>query len=176
MLTASLGALCRNQSGHRRHACREHGREWRRSGNRGSLDARLANTLCIVNSELVSYATATLTGTGRYSLSNLYRGLYGTAIASHSSGAPFALLNSAAIFKFDLPSQYVGRQICIKLQSFNVFGGGLQNLAGCTAYTFTPTGVAIDHPVAEAVEVSSGAWDFGAVTDSPVMTDDWAPR
>ena len=138
-----------------------------------SLDARLANTLCIVDSELVSYATATLTGTGRYSLSYLYRGLYGTAVASHSSGAPFAFLNSAAIFKFDLPSQYVGRQISIKLQSFNVFGGGLQNLAGCTAYMFTPTGVAIDHPVAEAVEVSSGAWDFGAVTDSPVMTDDW---
>ena len=125
-------------------------------------------------SELVLYATATLTGTGRYSLNYLYRGLYGTAVASHSSGAPFAFLNSAAIFKFDLPSHICrhGRS-SIKLQSFNVFGGGLQNLAGCTAYTFTPTGVAIDHPVAEAVEVSSGAWDFGAVTDSPVMTDDW---
>jgi hypothetical protein len=47
--------------------------------NATALDAQLANTLCIVDSELVSYATATLTSANNYSLTYLYRGLYGTA-------------------------------------------------------------------------------------------------
>ena len=38
----------------------------------------------------------------------------------------------------------------IKLQSFNVFGGGVQDSSACAAYTYTPSGVAIDHPVARA--------------------------
>ena len=88
------------------------------------LDAQLANTLCIVNSELVSYATATLTSANHYSLTYLYRGLYGTAVATHSSGAPFARLDGTA-FEYDLPAQYVGKTLYIKLQSFNVFGGGV---------------------------------------------------
>ena len=104
-----------------------------------TLDAQLANTLCIVDAELVSYATATLTAAHQYSLTYLYRGLYSTAIAPHSTGAQFAFLNSGAIFKYDLPARYVGREIYIKLQSFNVFGGGVQNIAACTAYTYTPT-------------------------------------
>ena len=79
------------------------------------LDAQLANTLCIVDSELVSYATATLTSANHYSLTYLYRGLYGTAIASHSSGAPFARLDST-VFEYDLPAQYVGKTLYIKLQ------------------------------------------------------------
>ena len=107
-----------------------------------------------------------------YSLTTLYRGLYGTAIASHSSGAPFARLDNT-VFKYDLPSQYVGKTLYIKLQSFNVFGGGVQNIATCTAYTYMPTGVAIDHPVAEAIAVSGGAWDFGAVTGAVASADDF---
>ena len=112
------------------------------------------NTLCIVDSELVSYETATLTSANHYSLTTLYRGLYGTAIAAHSSGAPFARLDSA-VFEYDLPAQYVGKTLYIKLQSFNVFGGGVQELSTCAAYTYTPTGVAVDHPVARAMLVGS---------------------
>ena len=72
-----------------------------------AADAALGNMLCIVDYELISYETATLTSANNYSLTTLYRGLYGTAIAAHSSGAQFARLESA-IFKYDLPSQYVG--------------------------------------------------------------------
>ncbi len=134
------------------------------------LDAQLANTLCIVDSELVSYATATLVSANNYSLSYLYRGLYGTAVASHSSGAPFARLDNT-VFEYDLPAQYVGQTLYIKLQSFNVFGGGVQDISTCAVYTYTPTGVAVDHPVAEAILVSGGSWDFGRVTGT-VGTDD----
>jgi len=136
------------------------------------LDAQLGNTICIVDSELISFETATLTSVNAYAVSSLYRGLYGTAIASHASGAGFARLDST-IFKYDLPSQYVGKTLYIKLQSFNVFGGGLQNIATCTAYVYVPTGVAIDHPVAEAIAVSGGAWDFGAVTGAVANADDF---
>ncbi len=138
-----------------------------------NLDAQLANTLCIVDSELVSYATATLTSANNYSLTYLYRGLYGTEIASHSSGANFAFLNGNSIFKYDLPSQYVGVELSIKLQSFNVFGGGLEDISTCTAYNYTPTGVAIDHPVAEEILVSGGSWDFGLASETVVTKDDF---
>ncbi len=137
------------------------------------LNAQLGTTLCIVDSELVSYATATLTAAHHYSLTYLYRGLYGTVVASHSSGAPFAFLNNSAIFKYDLPTQFIGQTLYLKFQSFNVFGGGLQDLSTCAAYTYTPTGNAIDHPVAEAIEVSGGSWDFGLVTTAPTVDDDW---
>ncbi len=136
------------------------------------LDAQLANTLCIVDAELVSYATATLTSANNYALSYLYRGLYGTKIAAHASGAPFARLDDTA-FQYDLPAQYVGKTLYIKLQSFNVFGGGVQDLSACTVYTYTPTGVAVDHAVAEAILVSSGAWDFGLITETAALTDDF---
>ena len=141
-----------SKPGHGRHARPEHGRERRRSGDGTDLDAQLANTLCIVDSELVSYATSTLTSANHYSLTNLYRGLYGTAIASHSSGAPFARLDNT-VFEYDLPAQYVNDPLH-QAAIFNVFGGGVQDLSTCTAYTYTPTG-AVDHPVARAMQVGA---------------------
>ena len=120
----------------------------------------------------MSYATATLTSAHHYSLTYLYRGLFGTAIAPHSTGAQFAFLNGSAIFKYDLPAQYVGREIYIKLQSFNVFGGGLQNIATCTAYTYTPAGTAIDHPAARSW-MTSTPMDMGSVTTAPGVEDDF---
>ena len=107
-----------------------------------------------------------------YSLTTLYRGLYGTAIASHSSRRAVRPARQHAIFKYDLPAQYVGQTLYIKFQSFNVFGGGVQDLSTCTAYTYTPTGDAIDHPVAEAIEVNGGSWDFGLVTGTVNVEDD----
>jgi hypothetical protein len=137
-----------------------------------ALDAQLANTLCIVDGELVSYQTSTLVSANTYALTTIYRGLYGTAPAAHSSAAPFARLDGV-IFKYGLPSQYVGRPIYIKLQSFNVFGSGVQDLSTCAAYSYTPTGVAVDHPVAEEILASGGSWDFGSVTQSVGAADNF---
>ena len=136
-----------------------------------TLDAQLANTLCLVDAELLSYETATLTSANNYSLTTLYRGLYGTAIAAHSSGAPFARLDNT-VFKYDLPSQYINMELYVKLQSFNVFGGGVQDLSTCAVYTYTPTGNAAEHPVAEAMLVGSSL-DFGLTTGTVSTMDDF---
>ncbi len=136
-----------------------------------ALDAQLTNTLSIVDDELLSYETATLTSANHYSLTTMYRGLYGTASATHSTGAPFARLDNS-VFEYDLPAQYVGQTLYLKLQSFNVFGGGVQDLSSCAVYTYTPTGVAMDHPVARALLVST-SMDFGLVTETAATADDF---
>jgi hypothetical protein len=53
-----------------------------------TADAQNGVTLCLVDNELLAYATATLTGTNAYNLTYLYRGFYGTAAAAHATGAP----------------------------------------------------------------------------------------
>jgi hypothetical protein len=136
-----------------------------------AADAALGNTLCIVDSELVSYETAALTSANHYSLTTLYRGLCNSAIAAHSSGAPFARLDNA-VFEYDLPPQYIGQTFYLKFQSFNVFGGGLQALSSCAAYAYTPTGGGVDHPIAAAMPAASSL-DFGPVTATPAVSDDF---
>ena len=136
-----------------------------------AADAALGNTLCIVDAELISYETATLTSANHYSLTTLYRGLYSSVIAAHASGAPFARLDNA-IFEYDLPPQYIGQTLYLKFQSFNVFGGGVAALSSCAAYTYTPTGGGLDHPMAAAM-LTASALDFGAVTAAPVVGDDF---
>jgi hypothetical protein len=104
-----------------------------------SADASNYRTLCYVDGELLSYETVTLTGTGLYNITILYRGLYGTTSAAHASGAQFVRLDGQ-IFQYDLPEAYVGVPITVKLQSFNIWGGGLQDISTCTAYSYTPVG------------------------------------
>jgi hypothetical protein len=136
-----------------------------------TTDAALGNTLCIVDSELVSYETATLTSAHCYSLTTLYRGLYNSGLAAHASGARFARLDNA-IFQYDLPPQYIGQTLFLKFQSFNVFGGGVEALSSCAAYAYTPTGGGADHPVAEAM-LTASSLDFGPVAAAPAVSDDF---
>ena len=82
------------------------------------------------------------------------------------------ILAANGIFKYVLPAPYVGVELYIKLQSFNVFGGGMQNLSNCTAYTYTPSGAAFDHPAAEAM-LTATVLDFGSVTTAPGVDDDF---
>ena len=104
-----------------------------------AADAAASRTLCWCDGELLAFETATLTATGKYSLTTLYRGLYGTSAGAHASGAQFVRLDQA-VFRYDLPQAYVGQAITVKLQSFNVWGGGVQDLSTCTAYSYTPKG------------------------------------
>jgi hypothetical protein len=134
------------------------------------LAAQLGQTLCMVDSELLSFATATLTSANNYALTGLYRGFYGTTAAAHSSGAPFVRLDGS-VFEYTLPAQYVGQKFYVKLQSFNVFGGGVQDLSTCTAYEFIPAGTT-EHP--EAAAMNTGAnQDFGNVTEALGVLDDF---
>lgn len=91
-------------------------------------------SLCWVDGELLAYTTATLTGLNAYTLSGLYRGLYGTPNGSHASGAPFARLDGQTI-RYAYPDNLIGSTIYVKFQSFNLFGHQSEDLSACTPYT-----------------------------------------
>lgn len=102
-------------------------------------DADNFKTLFLVGSELMSFETATLTGTYAYNLTYLRRGVYGSSIAAHSSGDSFAVLDKKA-FEWDYQAQDLGKTIYFKFTSFNQYGAAEQSMADATAYTFTLAG------------------------------------
>ena len=101
--------------------------------------AEAGATLVLVGTEMIGPETATLTGANAYNLTTLYRALFGTAGASHASGAAFARLDNS-IFYYQLPAAYVGVTLYFKFQSFNIWGNALQDISTTTAYTYSPTG------------------------------------
>jgi hypothetical protein len=168
------------------------------SSSRGTLlsgtqsDADLGHTLCYVarapsGYELISYESASLTGSNAYTLGTyLRRGLYGTEIASHAIGAAFARLDDA-IVKLSYDKSQVGSTIYLKLVSFNLWSGGAQQLADVTAFTHVITGPPRPPNVIGFAAQQSGAvvafgWD--AVNDvalkgydigyAPQGTSDWS--
>ena len=134
-------------------------------------DAANAVTLAIVDSELVAYATATLTAANRYALAYLERGLYGSVPAAHGVGARFARLDTA-VFKYTLPSAYIGTTLTLKFQSFNIWGGGVQDLSTCAAYTIKPIGSGLFGPTAQ--EIATGtSFDESLASQPATQTDDY---
>jgi hypothetical protein len=106
-------------------------------GDLGSATAAEANaggSLCMVGSELVTYQTATLTGTNTYNLTTLRRGFVGTLPASHAVGDRFIRLDEA-VFKFSYASLNVGSTIYVKFPSFNIFGLELEDMSTLSPYT-----------------------------------------
>jgi hypothetical protein len=134
-------------------------------------DAQNAVTLAIVDNELLSYETATLTGPNAYNLTTLFRGLYGSQAVVHSSGARFARLDSA-VFQYDLPSAWIGTTLYVKLQSFNIFGAAVQDLSTCVAYTYEPTGSGNLGPVSQALLVGTNL-DYGLASAAVNESDDF---
>nr|DAR17408.1 MAG TPA: tail protein [Caudoviricetes sp.] len=102
-------------------------------------DSRDLLTLCYVDGEFLAYETAELKGVGRYTLGNLTRGAYGSAIDAHAAGSQFVRIDEA-LFKYAVPANWVGRTVWVKLVSFNVFGSGVQELAEVPAYSYTIKG------------------------------------
>ena len=144
-------------------------------------DAAAFRSLCIIcdtdysNVEFLSYQTATLTGANTYDLTTLFRGLYGTAASPHETGSLFARLDNS-MFGLPLPPPYVGVKLYIKLQSFNVFNAGVQELSDATPYTFMPSGIGA-HGFVQEVDTTGGIsggpiTDIGAVFLSPVTPGD----
>ena len=102
-------------------------------------DSRDLLTLCYVDGEFLAYANAELKGVGRYTLGNLTRGAYGSAIDTHAVGSKFARIDEA-LFKYAVPRNWIGRTVWVKLVSYNVFSGGIQDLASVPAYSYTIKG------------------------------------
>lgn len=109
----------------------------------GTLQDRdLLNTLCWVDGELVSYQDATLTGAHQYALTSLRRGAWGTPIGVHAQNSRFVRLD-AAVFKYAFDRAMVGETVYVKLRSYNIYGGGVQNLADLAPATYTIAGAPV---------------------------------
>lgn len=92
-------------------------------------DADLGHLLCLIDQELISYETANLIGTNQYQLeSYIRRGMYGSSVASHATGAPFVRLDDQ-LFVINYRPDQIGKTIFIKLTSFNMWEGGEETLA-----------------------------------------------
>lgn len=111
-------------------------------------------TACYIDGEVVAYRDATLTGPNAYDLEYLVRGAYGTEaeIATHAEGSQIARLDQG-IFRTPFDQTIIGQTIYLKFQSFNQFGGGLQDLADLAAYPYTITGIALKSPLATVQNV-----------------------
>jgi hypothetical protein len=103
-------------------------------------------TLCIVDGELISYETATLTGPFAYDLTLLRRGCYGTPIQPHSIGGTFGRVVVDQIFSFEYPINMVGQTVHIKLTSFNIFGQEIQDISLVSATSYAIVGAGLQGP------------------------------
>jgi hypothetical protein len=105
-----------------------------------SIDLR---AMAKVGDELLAYGPVTPgVGTFDSNLTYLNRGAYNTLISDHPAGTPMNLLDPNRLFVYSLPPSYVGVTIYFKFPSANIFGNSAQTLDECTAYTYTPAGVA----------------------------------
>ena len=136
-----------------------------------ATSAEQGATLALVDNELLAYESATLTASNAYNLTGLERGMYGTTGAAHASGATFNRLDDAVV-KYDLPSQYVGKTLYFKFQSFNVFSAGAQAVSSAAVYTYTAMGSGALGPVTQALLVGT-SMDWGLVRAGVSESDDW---
>jgi hypothetical protein len=124
----------------------------------GTYDDQTA-TLMYVDGELISYTSASLASTYVSTLSILSRGRYGTVAVAHSSGVQACCVDST-IGKFNFDASYVGRTIYIKLQSYNIYGRGMQELSECVAYTYNIKGSSSNNIILNSL-MSNSNLDLG---------------
>ncbi len=133
--------------------------------------ALAGQTLCLVDNELIGFTSATPTAANKYDLGGLPRGMYGSSPAAHSAGAQFARLDGA-IAHYPLPADFIGKTVYLKFQSFNVFGGGIEDISTCAAYSYVPNG---DGQTSQIVlNLQQGiAEDWGLASAAVAQGDDW---
>jgi len=128
-------------------------------------DADNLVTLAMVDGEIISYETSTLVSSGTYQLGYLRRGAYGSAIASHTSGAPFVRLDDA-IFCIPIDPSLIGQTVYLKFLSINSFGRTPRSLSSETAYSYVVgTNVELpDVPPVPASFATQGVADGVSIT------------
>src|SRR6185312_880521 len=92
-------------------------------------------SLILVDNELMAYETATLTGSFAYTLSYLRRGVFGTPIQAHATGAEFALVDKS-LFTWSYQSADIGVPHYFKFTSFNQAGQQEQALSEVATYEY----------------------------------------
>jgi len=140
-------------------------------------DANAFQTLCYVATdgggyELVAYETATLVSSNTYDLTYLRRGAYNSTIGSHASGSQFCRLDNA-IVQIDLPTSYIGQTVYLKLTSFNIWGGGEEQLADVDAYEYSPAGTGANVAPPTGIGLSVGYLQQADGTIQPYMQIAW---
>jgi hypothetical protein len=104
------------------------------SGTQADADNNI--TLCMVDNEMISYETATLTALSKYNLATyLRRGCYGSAIAAHLTNANFVRLDSQ-LAKIPFDSALIGQTMYLKFCSFNTWVSANQSLSDVSPYTY----------------------------------------
>jgi hypothetical protein len=125
-----------------------------------AADADGDRTLCLVDSELISYQTATLVSANKYNLTTrLRRGQLGSTIAAHSIGGTFLRLDDA-VFKYTFDPLIIGQTLYFKFTSFNTAENMEQPLSSATAYS-----IAVSGTWKGAVDQSSTGGGLDAVFD-----------
>ncbi|CAM6055355.1 unnamed protein product [Sphagnum tenellum] len=133
-----------------------------------------AATLCIAasiggspamttNYELFAYGVSTIGASStKFNLSYFSRGLYGTTPMNVTSSNYFARLDNNT-FQYNLPTQYIGTTLYFKFQSFNIYGGGLQDISECSVYEYVPTGTGVVGAVLQSL-AAGVSHDLGLVS------------
>lgn len=98
-------------------------------------DADAFATLCWVDGELIAYRDAVLKGSNLYDLGYILRAGYSTKVRAHAIGSAFVRLDDT-VFSWEYPDELIGKQVYIKLTSFNAFGGGKQDLGSVQSYQY----------------------------------------
>lgn len=97
-------------------------------------------SLALVDAEVIAYTNAVLTGDFAYNFDTyIRRGVYGTVVANHSTGAQFGLI-LADTFRQVFPYNLIGTTLYFKFPSFNMLGLQTQDLSDLPYYQYTLQG------------------------------------
>jgi len=140
-------------------------------GSTTPSNAEAGVNLAYIGGEFISFETATLTGANQYVLSGLYRRMDGAPSLAIPAGSPFVLL-TGPLAKVTYPREWIGREVHLKFQSYNIFGAAVQDLSLCTEYLYTISGYDVSDPIIQAMTLGQ-SMDYGRVVDSPDLRSDW---
>lgn len=108
-------------------------------GSGTQADADSYATLCLAGNELISYETATLTGSSAgsnsYDLTYLRRGIFSNNSQAHSAGEQFVRLDDQ-ITKYTFDPSLIGKTVYFKFVSFNLYELEPQDITTLNAYAF----------------------------------------
>jgi hypothetical protein len=141
-------------------------------GSASVADALSGNSLCWVEGEVLSYVNATLTSANNYALTYLVRAQYNTQtfLVDHPTGSRFLRLDRNIVdFPFD--ASRVGDTIFLKFCSFNIYGGGLQQLSQVPAYTYVIQGTALTVPLPQVTNLAATYQNGNYVVSWDQVTD-----
>lgn len=122
-------------------------------------DADALRTIVLVNDEIIAFGAVlpNAHNSFSYDLTYLRRGVYASTPASAAIGDLASIMLPSAVLKIALPQAYVGQTIYLKFPSFNILGGGLEDISTVTRYSYVPRGVVynIAPPTSPAIAIST---------------------